>query len=203
MSNSISVSRSYKMHILLPIPAAPFQLPLSKYSPSNLLRRRTLRSHRHPLRPRNSLPPIHADRSHTHQTMRNRHRLERTALTIHHFSPRPRRDSDRAAERRSRGESAGASGRSGAGGDCCCAGMGGGGGEGAADLVSGGVSNLVDLFSRWRDMYNVAIWAGGCCAEGAGVAVRVGGYGVACWRKAALCSLCDGVCASCGWSAFA
>jgi hypothetical protein len=45
-------------------------------------------------------------------------------------------------------------------------------------------------------VYDVAVWAGGGCAESAGVAVCVGSCCEAGWWEAALCCFGDDVCAS-------
>jgi hypothetical protein len=168
----------------------------SRHSHHSTLFHRTPRRRRNSTSPRDRLPPIHTNRPNPQHMMRNSNSLQHTTLTINQFSLCPRRNSHRAAERRSRRNSAGASRRRRAGGEGRCF-VREGGGEGAADLENcwlvldcgpgGGVREGV---------YDVAVWAGGRCAERAGVAVCVGCCCEAGWWEAALCFFGDDVCAS-------
>jgi hypothetical protein len=99
---------------------------LKLHSQTSSFRHRTSSHSRPPRTPRNSLPPIHTNRSNPHETMRHSHSLQLTTSTIDLRGPSPRRNSNRAPERRSRSYRFSASWRRRAGGDSRCAGESGG-----------------------------------------------------------------------------
>jgi len=116
-SDSINITLTKSVYSSIPTPSipnpspspTPVQIPL-------LLLLQTPRHNRHPRLPHHSLPPTLTNRPQPKKPINHRLRRQHTTLTIHQLRLRPRRDSDRAAERRGSSDDAGASWRSGAGG---------------------------------------------------------------------------------------